>query len=281
MTLHPRLVAEVRSDAPPARRGVPLRACVTSAAAEPDGAPSGDFVLYLLRQCALFQGLAPEGRVHAASLARAWSMPRKAVLFREGEAASEFCVLYDGRVKLTQRTRGEHEALVRVVSEGQACAWPGIVADAAYLATATALEPSRALMWDRADLEDLFDRFPVLRRSAMRVLSRRMRELQDRYRELATERVPQRLARTLLRVVQPDGRRFEDGFFAEVPLSRRDLAQLTGTTLFTVSRLLTQWERSGVLEARRQSVLISDPHALGRLVAPLARRPPGRASRPV
>jgi CRP-like cAMP-binding protein len=93
-----------------------------------------------------------------------------------------------------------------------------------------------------------------------------MRELEDRYRELATEHVPHRLARTLLRVVQPDGRRFEDGLFGDVPLSRRELAQLTGTTLFTVSRLLSEWERAGVVKARRECVVVPDPQALIRFV---------------
>jgi CRP-like cAMP-binding protein len=243
-----------------------MRGAVEKAAAAPDDAPSGDFVLHLIRQCSLFQGLPLEGRVEAAGMSRAWSMPRKAVLFNEGDEAREFYILYAGRVKLTQHTRGGGEALVRVASEGQACAWPGIFADAAYLATATALEASRVLIWDREDVEDLCNRFPVLSRSAMRVISRRMRELQDRYRELTTEHVPQRLARTLLRVVQPDGRRFEDGVFGDVPLSRRDLAQLTGTTLFTVSRLLGQWERAGVVKAQRECVVIPDPQALFRFV---------------
>ena len=256
-----------RSAAGHAARGIPMRAEVEAAAAAPEGAPpSGDLVLSLVRQCALFQGLPLEGRVEAACLSRAWSLPPKAVLFREGDPVREFSVLYAGRVKLTQHTRRGGEALVRVISEGQACAWPGIFADAAYLGTAVALEPSQALVWSRKDVEGLFDRFPVLSRSALRVISRRMREMQDRYRELATEQVPLRLVRTLLRVVQPDGRRFEDGVFSDVPLSRRDLAQLTGTTLFTVSRLLGEWERAGVLEARRECVVIPDPQALRRLV---------------
>jgi CRP-like cAMP-binding protein len=236
------------------------------ASGDGENPPSADFVLYVLRQCALFQGLPLEAFQEAAGRAKARSLPRKAVLFQEGEAAHTFSILYSGRVKLTQRTPGGGEALVRVVGEGQACAWPGIVADSVYLATATALEPSHALVWNRKDVADLFDRFPVLSRSALRVLSRRLRELQDRYRELTTERVSQRLARTLLHVVQPDGRRFEDGIFGDVPLSRRDLAQLTGTTLFTVSRLLGQWEKAGVLTAHRERIVVDDAQALSTLV---------------
>jgi CRP-like cAMP-binding protein len=126
-------------------------------------------------------------------------------------------------------------------------------------------------------VDELFTRFPVLAHSARHVVSRRMRELQDRWRELADDRVPERLARTLLRVVQPDGRRFEDGVFPSVPLSRREIAQLTGTTLFTVSRLFGQWERAGVLTASRERVVVTDPAALRRLLPD--RRPRSPLSR--
>lgn len=255
----------------------PVRAEVEAALRTPEAAPSGDLVLYLIRQCPLFQGLPPEGWAEAAACARAWSGPHGAVLFREGEPAVAFGVVYAGRVKLTQRARSGAEALVRVVGEGQAFAWPGLFADGVYLASAAALEPARALVWDRRGVDELFTRFPVLAHSARHVVSRRMRELQDRWRELADDRVPERLARTLLRVVQPDGRRFEDGVFPSVPLSRREIAQLTGTTLFTVSRLFGQWERAGVLTASRERVVVADPAALRRLLpdrrprAPLSR----------
>jgi CRP-like cAMP-binding protein len=187
----------------------------------------------------MFQGVAAAVLPEIAALARTWSVPRRAVLFREGDPALEFPLVCGGRVKLTQRTRGGTEVIVRVVGEGEPCAWPDLLAEADYLATAIALEPAQVLVWERAGLEALFERFPVLSRSAMRVLSRRLAELQDRYRELATERVPQRL-------------------------------ELTGTTLFTVSRLLGQWEKAGVLSAHRERVVVGDLSALARLASPRA-----------
>jgi CRP-like cAMP-binding protein len=244
----------------------PLREAVMAAAARGDHPPSGDLVLHLIRRFALMQGLPAEGLIEAACRAHAVSIPHKSALFHEGEAAVSYTILYAGRVKLTQRTPAGAQVLVRVVGEGQACAWPGIFADGAYLASASTLEPSRALVWPRGELEELFDQFPVLSRSALRVLTRHQRGLEDRYRELASERVPQRLARTILRVVQPRGRRFEDGWLANVPLSQHDLAQLAGTTLFTVSRLLGRWEKAGVLKARREHVVIEDPRALAELL---------------
>jgi CRP-like cAMP-binding protein len=86
--------------------------------------------------------------------------------------------------------------------------------------------------------------------------------LVDRYQELVTERVEQRLARALLRLARQAGQRSEQGVLIGFPLSRENLADMTGTTLYTVSRILSSWEHQGLVEAGRERVLIRRPHAL-------------------
>jgi CRP/FNR family transcriptional regulator, nitrogen oxide reductase regulator len=86
--------------------------------------------------------------------------------------------------------------------------------------------------------------------------------MQARYEELATEQVEQRLARTLLRLIQRTGRRVEGGVLIDVRLSRQEMAEMTGTSLFTVSRILNRWQEAGLIELRRQRVLVRHPHGL-------------------
>jgi CRP-like cAMP-binding protein len=111
--------------------------------------------------------------------------------------------------------------------------------------------------------ERLVDRFPLLRRNIASILERHLNELEIRYREVSTEKVSSRLSNLLVRLVSQVGRRIED--CVEIALSRRELAQLTGTTLFTVSRLLCQWEALGIVSARREVVLVHDVPALQEL----------------
>jgi CRP-like cAMP-binding protein len=89
-------------------------------------------------------------------------------------------------------------------------------------------------------------------------------EMQERYRELATERVERRIALTVLRLAAQVGRRTEnrEEMIVELPLSRQDVAEASGTTVFTVSRVLADWERRGLVEAGRERVLIRNPHGL-------------------
>jgi CRP-like cAMP-binding protein len=96
----------------------------------------------------------------------------------------------------------------------------------------------------------------------LEVVAGHYRRLLDRYQELATERVERRVARALLRLARQVGQKEEDGVLIGLPLSREDLAEMTGTTLYTVSRILSGWEHQGLVEAGRERVFIRDPHAL-------------------
>jgi CRP-like cAMP-binding protein len=126
--------------------------------------------------------------------------------------------------------------------------------------TTYTVQPSVALVWEIDNFEAAVNRFPILRRNIASILERHLTELEIRYREVSTEKVPSRLSNLLVRLVTQVGKRIEG--CVEIALSRRELAQLTGTTLFTVSRLLCQWEAQGIVSARREVVLVHDVPAL-------------------
>jgi CRP-like cAMP-binding protein len=100
----------------------------------------------------------------------------------------------------------------------------------------------------------------MLRRNALMILNRRLQELEARFREISTQRVASRLSSQLLRLANQVGRVVAGS--VEIGLSQEELAQLTGTTLFTVSRVFSQWEQQGIVSTRREAVLIRDVRAL-------------------
>ena len=77
-----------------------------------------------------------------------------------------------------------------------------------------------------------------------------------------TERVGQRLAHTLLRLARQCGRQTDEGVLIAHPLTRQELAQLTGTTLHTVSRTLAAWQADGVLKSDRRRLLVRSTRQL-------------------
>jgi CRP-like cAMP-binding protein len=111
-------------------------------------------------------------------------------------------------------------------------------------------------------MRHLLEQHSRLSLNVLRSVSERLQALRLQYRQLATEKVERRIARALLKLVERAGTRVDDGVLLDLPLSREDVAQLTGTTVFTVSRIISRWETSGVLRAGRQQLIIRRPHAL-------------------
>lgn len=221
--------------------------------------------IQLLAQSPLFQGLSPTELQAALRSARRRQVRREAFFFQQGDPASALYVLTAGRVRLTQVTPEGDQVILHLVHPGEMFGGIAVLGDATYPVSAQALEDCQALAWDGEGMVRLMERTPRLALNALRLLAGRVQELQDRVRELATERVERRVARTLLRLTRQAGRKVEGGVLIDLPLSRQDLAEMTGTTLFTVSRVLSRWEQQGLVEAGRERVLIRFPHGLVRI----------------
>ena len=97
------------------------------------------------------------------------------------------------------------------------------------------------------------------------VFSRQIEELLQRVRELTTERVEQRVARAVRRLIGPAEGTAAPCLDRPLPLSRQDLAELTGATLFTVSRIMSAWEQQGIVASGRQRVVVLNADRLAHL----------------
>lgn len=218
--------------------------------------------LQYLEKSALFRGLEPAALTEVARVARLRRVNRGAFFFYEGDPARVLYVLTEGRVKFTQITPEGHQVLLRVIGPGEMFGAVAALGDAFHPATGEAQSMCAALGWESDVIGDLMERFPPIALNAIRFLAGRLHEFQDRCRELATERVERRVAHALLRLSQQIGRTVEGGTLLDLTLSRQDIAEMTGTTLFTVSRILSDWEAQGLVEGGRSRVLIRKPERL-------------------
>lgn len=184
--------------------------------------------------------------------------------FFQGDPARYLYILISGRAKLTQSSPAGQQVNLRTIDAWQMFGALGAVRPGAtYPATAQALEASTALAIESSFLKEMMQTRPYLSTSLMQLMTGYIMEMQERYRELATERVERRIALTVLRLAGQIGRRLEgEKPLVELPLSRQEIAEAAGTTLFTVSRVLAEWERQGLVQAGRERVVIRDPHGL-------------------
>ena len=186
--------------------------------------------------------------------------------FFQGDFANYFYILTRGQTKLMQSNPNGQQVNLRTIYPWQMFGALGAVRkEATYPATAQALENSSALAIESSFLHKMLETRPQIAFDLMTLMTTYIQEMQSRYRELATERVEQRVANALLRLAAQVGIRSEKETIIELSFSRQDVAEMTGTTLYTVSRLLSDWERKGIIETGRERIRILKPHDLVRL----------------
>jgi CRP-like cAMP-binding protein len=219
-------------------------------------------LLDLLDHAPLFEGSGLADRQAALASARQRRLEKGAFFFHQGETADAFYVVVEGRVRLSQVTPEGHQVIIRFLGPGEGMGIIVVLSHTIYPLSAEAVADCTALRWDYESAVQLMETFPLLALNGLRLVAGRFHELQNRYRERATERVERRVARALLRLARQTGRRVENGVLLDLPLSRQDLGEMTGTTLYTVSRIMSNWEQKGLIETGRERVVILEPHGL-------------------
>lgn len=216
----------------------------------------------VLRRVALLDGLAEAdlGRVVEAGFQR--RLEEGGFLFFQGTPARHAYVVLDGRLRLVQTTSDGERVVVRYVRAGDVLGLVAVLGGMDYPVTAEVVEATVVLGWSGEALRDLMLEHPRLALNAMTHMADMVRDLLRRLRDLSTERVERRIARALLRLVGQAGRPVEAGVEVAFPVTRQEIAEMTGTTLYTVSRVLRQWERAGILQTRRGRIVVRDVSAL-------------------
>jgi CRP-like cAMP-binding protein len=183
-------------------------------------------------------------------------------LFSEDEPARACYVVASGQLRLSKLAATGEQVILRIVQPPDPVGIIAVLPQAVYPLSALALRPCTLLAWDQATLIGLVERHPLLAVRALHLVSGRFIELQQQYLERNVERVERRLARTLLRLSNQVGRHIAEGVLIDMSLSRRDLAEMSGTTLYTASRTLSRWEQEGIVASTRTQVVICAPHRL-------------------
>ena len=219
-----------------------------------------------IRKIPLFQGVAQSDLEALVQAAHRKQLQSGEFFFLQGDPAENMYVLLEGRVKLSQVGPEGDQVLIRVITAVSMFALVAITTASSYLVTTQAAEDSLALYWTRQELMEFVLRTPQMAHNAMRIMAERLQEIQERFRQVTTERVERRLVYTLFRLAAQAGKKVAEGVLIDLTLTRQDLAEMSGTTLYTVSRLLSGWEKQGLVIASRERVIICNPHGLARIL---------------
>jgi CRP-like cAMP-binding protein len=214
----------------------------------------------------LFNGLTESEVVPLIQDAHEVQIQAGEYFFLQGDPAERLYVLISGWVKLNQVGHDGKQVLIQVIKPVHPMGLVAMTAETLYSVSALAARDSAGLYWTRHELMRHVMRLPKMALNAMRIMAEQLQEIQDRFRQVTTQRVEQRLAHTLIRLAAQSGKKVNEGILIDHTLTRQDLAEMSGTTIYTASRILSQWHGQDLVFAGRKKVIIRNPHALVRIV---------------
>lgn len=185
-----------------------------------------------------------------------------AAIFEQEQEAHSFFLLLDGHIRVVKITPDGEQVIARYISSGELFGIAEALGWTKYPANAIAAVDCVVLSWPSRIWETIVEQHPTFATNTYRTVGARLQDAQDRIVELATERVEQRVASAILKLANQTGRQTEEGILIDFPISRQDISEMTGTTLHTVSRLMSAWETAGWVKSGRQKITIVEGHRL-------------------
>jgi CRP-like cAMP-binding protein len=192
-------------------------------------------------------------------------IPQGEAVFRQGEIAKSFFVLLHGRLKVVKVAPDGSQFVVRFVNPGDLYGIAKALRRPDYPATALALVDSVTLVWPSTIWDELAAAHPAFAGNVMQMMGQRLDEAHTRLKELSTEEVASRVAHTLLRLVTQSGREAKEGVVFDFTLTQQDIAEASGTTLHSVSRVFSTWEKAGLVSTGRRKIVVHDVKGLAAL----------------
>jgi CRP/FNR family transcriptional regulator len=218
-------------------------------------------VVQLLRRYPIFADLPERDIASLAHLVRFDRYEREALVFYQGEAAERVYFLHQGCVKIVHHEPDGREVILEIILPGEVFGG-GALLFAQHPATARALGSALVASLYCEHYMQFLQEHPAATIKMIRMLGARL--LATTGQQILTgERMERRLARTLLRLADRVGRADPAGVLITIPLSRQNLADMTGATLETAIRMMSRFQKDGIIETRRGGyILIIDRQSL-------------------
>jgi CRP/FNR family transcriptional regulator, nitrogen oxide reductase regulator len=176
-------------------------------------------------------------------------MPDESI-FWEGDISDWFYVVAEGKIKVSKLASTGKEIILSFFGNGEMFGEVAVFENKPYPASAMAVSETRLLGIRKTDFINFLLNHPQISLKIIGILSARLRDSQNRLRDLAGERVEQRLARMLLMLSEKLG--------PSLPFTRQELSDMAGTTTETTIRILSQWKTRKLISSVRGKILIAD-----------------------
>jgi CRP/FNR family transcriptional regulator len=209
-----------------------------------------DSVADVLKRSPIFSALSQDELGELSALAIERSYETGEFVFWEGDAPEWFYVVAEGRVKVLKQSAAGKEFIVAFFGPGEMFGEVAVFEGRPYPASAQAVSRSKVIGIERGHFLSFLAKRPDVALRIILVLGGRLHDAQNRLRDIAVERVDQRLSRTLLMLSARLG--------SELPFTRQEIAEMAGTTTETAIRFMSRLKDGGIIRSTRGKTIILD-----------------------
>lgn len=208
------------------------------------------------RKFPLFADLDDRELAAIAAVAKSRRYAKDDVVFYADESGDVFCLIREGQVKVTMISPEGKEIILKLLGPGDFFGEMALLDDEPRSATVVATEALELItIWRNDFLQILSENFSIARK-VLAELSRRLRSASSRIESLATMDVYGRLARLFLDLARDQGKPLENGYVAVTRPTHQAMANMIGTSRETVSRLIHDLMRQGLLVSEGKMIYL-------------------------
>jgi CRP/FNR family transcriptional regulator len=216
----------------------------------------------LLGRIGIFRRLSAEDRAALAAVSEVELYEKGSEIFAEGDPSDHFFFVVTGRVKVYKLTPSGKQVILEIMGVGDPFGAVATFEGSPFPATAVALSDTVCLRLPRGRFFALLEEYPTLVRGLLVGLTHRLIELTKRIAELSGGKVEPRLARFFIKLAREQGIAEGDHIKIPMPLSRQELADLTGTTIETCIRIMSRWGKEGLVRTDDDGFTVLDHDVL-------------------
>ncbi len=214
--------------------------------------------LRILSQVPFFARLSAVETAAVNELFREHGYAAGETIYHAGDAAARLYVVASGKVKVTRPTLAGQDVLLDLLAPGEFFGSLSALRDAEYADTAQAQTACCVLGVDARDFQTILQRYPAVAMEVLRIVAERLQQAQETIRRLSATSVESRVASALLKLAEKLGEETKAGTLIQTPLSRQDLAEMTGTTTETVSRVMSHFRKAGLIRSGRRWIALTN-----------------------
>ncbi len=209
-----------------------------------------------LKNVSIFEDLPEWDLEKIASLGTRKIFSKGSIILMEDEIGSALFIIIDGKVKVSRLDETGREVILSILGPGEVFGEMSLLDGMKRSATVSAIVDTEVLIIYRDDFLNLLNRYPQIAISLLRELAQRLRKADMQIKSLSLKDAEGRIGCVLIMLADDLGRMYKGHVIVEGIPTQQDIANMAGTSRETVSRVLSRFERRGLIKVEGRKLII-------------------------